>query len=66
MKRFLALVVALGFCTAFGMGCTKQAPKEETTETPAAVEEVKPAAPAPVAPVAEPAPAPAAEEQKAQ
>jgi len=57
MKRFVALMIALGFTAAYGLGCTKLTQKEEATEeTPAATEE---AAPAPEAP----APAPAEEAQ---
>jgi hypothetical protein len=55
MKRFIALTAVLGLCAAYGLGCTKMAPKEEQkTEAPAAGEMTPPPPPAPATP-AEPA-----------
>jgi hypothetical protein len=64
MKRFVALMIALGFCAAYGLGCTKQAPKEEPAKTETeATEAMTPPPPPPPAPAAPAAPAPAAPEK---
>lgn len=64
MKRFIALVAAIGLCTALGMGCKKMAaPTDAPEDKPAEAAETTPPPPPP--PPATPAEA-AEPEKKAE
>jgi len=64
MKRFVALVAAIGLCTAFGLGCKKMTAPAQTEDQPEA--QMETTTPPPPPPPPETPEEPAVPEEEAE